>query len=72
MSFLFTIFIIIIVVVLIVISVAVNLLRSILGFGRKRSRFSQHHGDQQHQPTAHKKKIFEKSEGEYVDFEEIK
>ena len=73
MSFLFALFIIIIFIVLIIISSVVNIFREILGIGRKNADFSQHKkGTKIYQTTSKKKKIFEKSEGEYVDFEDIK
>lgn len=72
MSFLFALFIIIIFIVLILISSVMNIFREILGIGRKNANAGKHKKDTQvHQTKSKKKKVFEKSEGEYVDFEDI-
>lgn len=70
-------FIIIIIVLVIGLSIVGGVLRFIFGIGRKvkrgnnerpeRESFSQ---EDENQPV--KKKIFDKDDGEYVDFEEIK
>jgi len=73
MGFLLAFFIVIILIVFIFIGSVIKILRAVLGIGKKRTNFSQHNKEPQtYRTTSKKKKIFEKSEGEYVDFEEVK
>lgn len=68
----------IIFIILFGVSVIASILRALFGFGRK-STFRTSQGQRQteedraeQEAAQPKKKIFEKTEGEYVDFEEIK
>jgi hypothetical protein len=71
LSFLFLLIIFILVISFIVISTVLGLLRSVFSFG-KRNNLSSDFTSQDDRPTAVKSKIFDKDEGEYVDYEEIK
>ncbi len=78
LGFLFLLVLIVLVSGLILLS---SIIRSLLGFGRrsttndiphnKRKRTPPHNGTQVHESTHKRKKIFDKDEGEYVDFEEV-
>lgn len=71
LGFLFFIVIFILIVGLIIISTVLGFVRSIFSFG-KRSTQSQGTQSQTHEQPTSKSKIFDKSEGEYVDYEEVK
>lgn len=70
-------FIIIIIILVFGISIISGVLRLLFGFGRKTTRNSNNHqSGQQEKPQSTSspkhKKIFDKEDGEYVDFEEVK
>lgn len=71
LSFLFFILIVALIVVLIVVSTVWRFILSIFGIKRQTNPFQNTNSAEQEQPTP-KSKIFDKAEGEYVDFEEIK
>ena len=70
LSFLLFIFIFVVVLVLIVISSVLGFVRSVFGLGKRTVSTGTSHDDFQQQ--ANKSKVFDKNEGEYVDYEEIK
>ena len=70
LSFLFFIVIFVLVIGLIIISTVFGFIRSIFSFG-KRNNQPNNSSQEFEQPTT-KSKIFDKKEGEYVDFEEVK
>jgi hypothetical protein len=51
-----------------------NVLGAIFGFGRRRAAYQTGSGQSSYENTYHKQKtkVFEKNEGEYIDFEELK
>ncbi|MDL2305618.1 DUF4834 family protein [Bacteroides sp. OttesenSCG-928-D19] len=77
-------FFIVITILILGVSVIAGILRAIFGFGKRRSTSQQQqqqgnaaHTQRPHQtindaPRKAHKKIFDKNEGEYVEFEEIK
>lgn len=70
-------FFIIILVLVIGLSIVGGILRFIFGFGRKsgsrtNGRFESESSQAEEETPPAKKKIFDKEDGEYVDFEEIK
>ena len=69
MSFLFFIFIVILFIGIFIVVAVMGFLRSIFNFGKGKNAGSQ---SQDFEQPAAKSKIFDKKEGEYVDFEEIK
>ena len=71
LGFLLFIIIFVLVVGLIIISTVFNFVRSIFSFGKRKDN-SQYQQNQDFEQPASKTKIFDKKEGEYVDFEEIK
>ena len=71
LSFLLFILIFALVIVLMVISTVFGFIRSIFSFG-KRNNQSQNSQPQDFVRTANKSKLFDKTEGEYVDYEEVK
>ena len=71
LSFLLFILIFVLVIVLIVISTVFGFIRSIFSFGR-RTKPSQNSQAQDIEQSTNKSKIFDKTEGEYVDYEEVK
>jgi len=71
LGFLLFIVIFILVVGLVIISTVLGFIRSIFSFGR-RSNKEQNPEPEDFGQAASKSKIFDKSEGEYVDYEEIK
>ena len=71
LGFLLFVFVFIIFIGLIIISSILRFLRSIFGFERKNNQNQSAQSDNFHQSTS-KSKIFDKSEGEYVDYEELK
>jgi len=71
LSFLFFILIFVLVVGLILLSTVVGFIRSIFGFGKRVSKNQDAQSENFKQPNS-KSKVFKKTEGEYVDFEEIK
>lgn len=71
LSFLFFIVIFILVIGLILISTILGFIRSIFSFGKRNNQANGSQPQDFEQPNA-KSKIFEQSEGEYVDYEEIK
>lgn len=71
LSFLFIIVIFILVIGFIVISTVIGLIRSVFNFG-KRNKHAPNSASQDYQQPTAKSKIFDKDEGEYVDYEEIK
>lgn len=71
LSFLFFIVIFVLVIILMIISAVFGFIRSIFGFGRRTTQNQTTDYQNFEQPSA-KSKIFDKNEGEYVDFEEVK
>ena len=71
MSFIFFFIIFILFIGLFVILSILGFIRSIFGFGKHSNPTQQQHSDTFEQPNS-KSKIFDKKEGEYVDYEEIK
>ncbi len=69
LSFLFFIIIFVLVVVLLIVSTLFGFIRSIFSFGKSQNQKSA--STEFEQPSS-KTKIFDKSEGEYVDYEELK
>jgi len=73
LGFIFFIFIFILVIGLIIISTVLGFIRSIFGFGKRNGAQTQDfQSNTYEQPAASKSKIFDKNEGEYVDYEEVK
>lgn len=71
MGFIFSILIFILFIGLFLIIAVLGFVRSIFSFGKKKNPM-QGNQRQDVEPTAPKSKIFDKKDGEYVDFEEIK
>ena len=71
LSFLLFIVVFILVIGLVIISTVLGFIRSIFNFGKRTNQAQNSASEDFEQPTA-KSKIFDKSEGEYVDYEEIK
>jgi hypothetical protein len=71
MGFFLTIIVLFIFVVILILSIAFGFLRSLFGFGRRRNSQQQTDTFSDNNPID-KQKIFDKNEGEYVDFEEVK
>jgi len=71
MSFIFAILIFILFVGLFIIMSVLGFIRSLFSFGKKNRTSGNTNSQVMDQPND-KSKIFDKSEGEYVDFEEIK
>ena len=71
LGFLLFILIFVLVIVLMVISTVFGFIRSIFSFG-KRNNPSQNSQPQDFERPVNKSKIFDKTEGEYVDYEEVK
>jgi len=72
LSFLFFIVVFGLVIGLIIISTIFGFLRSIFSFGKRNSQTTQSTQSQTHEQPTSKSKIFDRNEGEYVDYEEIK
>jgi len=70
MGFFLTIIVLFFFVVILILSIAWGFLRSLFGFGRRNSQ-QQTDTFSDNNPID-KQKIFDKNEGEYVDFEEMK
>lgn len=61
-------------VVLLVLALAAQFLRSLFGFGRKSRKEDTQGGDSQYNTesnSSERQKVFDRSEGEYVEYEEI-
>jgi len=71
LSFLFFIVIFVLVIGLVIISTVLGFIRSIFSFGKRANQTQNTQHQDFEQPTT-KSKIFEKNEGEYIDYEEIK
>jgi len=71
LSFLLFIVILVLVIGLIIISTVLGFIRSIFSFG-KQSKQAQNSDSESFEQPSTKSKIFDNSEGEYVDYEEIK
>ena len=71
LGFLLFIVVFILVIGLIIISTVLGFIRSIFSFG-KRSAQTQNNQPSTHEQPSSKSKIFDKNEGEYVDYEEVK
>jgi uncharacterized protein HemY len=71
LSFLFFIILFIILIALILLFMVFGFIRSIFGFGRSKVTRNDERTNTYTQPHV-KNKIFDKKEGEYVDYEEIK
>jgi flagellar basal body-associated protein FliL len=70
-SLLLFIVIFVLVIVLLVISTVFGFIRSIFSFG-KRNNQTQNSQPQDFEQPVNKSKVFDKTEGEYVDYEEVK
>lgn len=74
MNFLFFLIIFALGFVVVVILMVVNFVRNLLGLGRTKNPFNpnnQQSGNKYQQPK-NSKKVFDKNEGEYVEYEEVK
>lgn len=71
LSFLLFIVVFVLVIGLLIISTVLGFIRSIFSFGKRANQNQDSQPQDLEQPTS-KSKIFDKKEGEYVDFEEIK
>ncbi|HJV78125.1 MAG TPA: DUF4834 family protein [Paludibacter sp.] len=71
LSFLLFIIVFILVIGLIIISTVLGFIRSIFSFGKRANQTQNPTSESREQPSS-KSKIFDKNEGEYVDYEEIK
>lgn len=71
LSFLLFIIVFVLVIGLIIISTVLGFIRSIFSFGKRANQTQNTQSQGFEQPTS-KSKIFDKNEGEYVDYEEIK
>jgi len=71
MSFIFSFLMIILFVGLFIIIAVLGFLRSLFSFGKRKNPNMDSQSDGFEQPTT-KSKIFDKKEGEYVDYEEVK
>ena len=71
LNFLFFIIIFVLVIGLIIISAVFGFIRSIFRFGKNANQ-TQNTESQTPEEPASKSKIFDKNEGEYVDYEDIK
>lgn len=71
LNFLFFIIIFVLVIGLIIISAVFGFIRSIFRFGKNANQTQNTESQTPEEPTS-KSKIFDKSEGEYVDYEDIK
>ena len=71
LSLLLFIVIFILVIGLVIISAVLGFIRSIFSFGKRANQTHTNQSQDFDQPTT-KSKIFEKTEGEYVDFEDVK
>jgi len=72
LGFIFFIFIFILVIGLIIISTVLGFIRSIFGFGKRSGAQTQDFQSNTYEQPTSKSKIFDKNEGEYVDYEEVK
>jgi mannose/fructose/N-acetylgalactosamine-specific phosphotransferase system component IIC len=70
LGFLLFIVVFILVIGLIIISTVLGFIRSIFSFGRRSDQSQKSESESYEQPSA-KSKIFDKNEGEYVDYEEV-
>ena len=70
LGFLLFIVVFILVIGLIIISTVLGFIRSIFSFGRRSNQSQNSESESYEQPSA-KSKIFDKNEGEYVDYEEV-
>lgn len=68
--FLFVIFLILFI-GLFIVMVVLGFVRSIFGFGKRKPKTRESENDHFGQSAAPRPKIFDKKDGEYVDFEEI-
>jgi len=71
MSFLLTILFLFVFIVILILATAFGFLRSLFGFGRRKNTQQQTDTFSDNN-SIDKQKIFDKNEGEYVDFEEVK
>ncbi|OIP84475.1 MAG: hypothetical protein AUK44_02420 [Porphyromonadaceae bacterium CG2_30_38_12] len=69
MGFLFSIFFLLLFLVLFVLLVAFSFLKSIFSFGRRKTTTSSNKTNVNYKA---REKVFDKNEGEYTDYEEIK
>jgi ATP-dependent Zn protease len=70
MGFIFAIFIFILFIGLFILLSVVGFLRSIFNFGKKKNPLQDQQSEEFKKPAG-KSKIFDKKEGEYVDYEEL-
>ena len=70
LGFLLFIVVFILVIGLIIISTVLGFIRSIFSFGRRNNQSQKPESESYEQPSA-KSKIFDKNEGEYVDYEDV-
>ena len=74
MNFLFFLIILALGFVVVVILMVVNFVRNLLGLGRRQNPFNPNNTQQpgnNHQQPKNSKKVFDKNEGEYVEYEEV-
>lgn len=69
MSFIFAIFVFILFIGLFIVLAVLGFLRSLFSFGKRKNPLQDQHSEQFEKSSS--KKIFDKKEGEYVDYEEI-
>lgn len=72
MSFILFILIFILFIGLVIILAVAGFIRSLFSFGKRKGPLQDEQSQEFEQQAASKHKIFDKKEGEYVDFEEIK
>lgn len=78
MSFIFFILFLVIGIAVVILLMIFGFLRTILGFGRRRDSFPGQENAQERasrnpfKSSKEKPKVFDKQEGEYVDYEELK
>lgn len=72
LSFLLFIVIFVLVIGVVIISTVLGFIRSIFSFGKRNNQEQSDTQYQNFEQQTSKSKIFEKNEGEYVDYEEVK
>lgn len=70
MSFIFAIFVFILFIGLFILLAVLGFLRSLFGFGKRKNPLQDEQRSEQFEKPS-TKKIFDKKEGEYVDYEEV-
>lgn len=72
MGFLVSILFVVLFFVLLIFLFVLGFIRSIFSFGRKKTSNQTENADNSYQQQKQRSKIFDKNEGEYADYEEIK